>query len=89
MTSSPTNLDEMRTLYAEVDLLVMEYILAFEHAWDNPVSGSVNQDRSKLTVPAFQVITHVMTHEFHHKGQILSIGRLHGYPPVDTDVIRF
>ncbi len=89
MTSSPSNIDDIRTLYEEVDLLTMKYITAFENSWGSPVSGSANQNRSKLTVPALQVITHIMTHEFHHKGQILSISRLLGYTPVDTDVIRF
>ena len=89
MTSSPSNIDDIRTLYEEVDLLTMEYITAFENSWGSPLSGSANQNRSKLTVPALQVITLIMTHEFHHKGQILSISRLLGYTPVDTDVIRF
>jgi uncharacterized damage-inducible protein DinB len=37
---------------------------------------------------AFQIFTHVITHEFHHKGQILSLSRHLGYTPVDTDIIR-
>src|SRR5690606_31232340 len=35
-----------------------------------------------------KVFTHVTTHEFHHKGQILSISRHLGYIPIDTDIIR-
>jgi len=34
-------------------------------------------------------MTHVMTHEFHHKGQIMTMGRMLGYTPPDADVIRF
>ena len=42
----------------------------------------------KNTVSAFKLFTHVITHEFHHKGQILSISRHLGYTPVDTDIMR-
>ncbi|MCB0624495.1 MAG: hypothetical protein KDC43_11415, partial [Saprospiraceae bacterium] len=37
---------------------------------------------------AFRLFTHVVTHEFHHKGQILSLTRHLGFVPVDTDVMR-
>jgi uncharacterized damage-inducible protein DinB len=33
-----------------------------------------------------QLFTHVMTHEFHHKGQLLSMFRILGHVPPDTDV---
>lgn len=39
-------------------------------------------------VMPFKLYTHVTTHEFHHKGQILSLSRHLGYTPVDTDVVR-
>ena len=37
---------------------------------------------------AFRLFTHVVTHEFHDKGQILSLTRHLGFVPVDTDVMR-
>lgn len=39
------------------------------------------------TLSPFHLFSHVITHEFHHKGQILSISRCLGYQPVDTDII--
>jgi uncharacterized damage-inducible protein DinB len=36
----------------------------------------------------FTIFTHAITHEFHHKGQVLSISRHLGYTPWDTDVIH-
>ncbi len=42
---------------------------------------------AKNTTP-FELFTHVITHEFHHKGQVLSLSRHLGYIPVDTDIIR-
>ncbi|MFI5159066.1 MAG: DinB family protein [Sphingobacteriales bacterium] len=43
---------------------------------------------SGLTRSPFELFTHVTTHEFHHKGQVVSMSRQLGYTPVDTDVIR-
>ncbi|WP_244950894.1 DinB family protein [Pedobacter suwonensis] len=41
-----------------------------------------------LMVNPLQLFTHVITHEFHHKGQIMSLSRHLGYTPVDADIIR-
>ena len=37
--------------------------------------------------PAF-VLLHIITHSFHHKGQIVAMMRLLGYPAPDTDMQR-
>ena len=42
----------------------------------------------KITASPLKLFSHVITHEFHHKGQILSLSRHLGYTPVDTDIIR-
>ncbi|RSK47607.1 hypothetical protein EI291_14730 [Hymenobacter rigui] len=34
------------------------------------------------------VFTHIIRHEFHHKGQMLNMSRQLGCTPVDTDAIR-
>ena len=41
-----------------------------------------------LKANPFKLFTHVITHEFHHQGQILPMSRQLGYIPVDTDVMR-
>ncbi len=35
-----------------------------------------------------ELFTHAITHEFHHKGQLLWLTRLRGHVPADTDIIR-
>lgn len=42
----------------------------------------------KTRTEPFKIFTHVITHEYHHKGQILSLSRHLGYIPIDTDIIR-
>ena len=38
----------------------------------------------ELRSPAF-ILLHVITHAFHHKGQIVAMSRILGYPAPDTD----
>jgi uncharacterized damage-inducible protein DinB len=46
------------------------------HDWSGP-----------LRTPAF-ILHHVITHAFHHKGQIVAMFRLLGHPAPDTDLQR-
>lgn len=39
----------------------------------------------KLRSPAF-ILLHVITHTFHHKGQVVAMLRILGYPAPDTDL---
>jgi uncharacterized damage-inducible protein DinB len=41
----------------------------------------------ELRSPAF-ILLHVITHAFHHKGQIVAMLRIVGYPTPDTDMQR-
>lgn len=51
-----------------------------------PVEASLGEKRFEST--PVELFTHAITHEFHHKGQILSLTRQLGYKPIDTDIIR-
>ncbi|MCB0640529.1 MAG: ATP-binding cassette domain-containing protein, partial [Phaeodactylibacter sp.] len=53
-----------------------------------PDSGVLEFDGKPQETEALKLFTHVITHEFHHKGQVLSFSRHLGYTPVDTDVLR-
>jgi len=39
----------------------------------------------ELRSPAF-ILLHVITHAFHHKGQVVAMLRIHGHPAPDTDL---
>ena len=68
------------------DELVRKFLDQFDSRFNEPLEGEL-ASRNFQTTP-LQIFTHVMTHEFHHKGQILVLGRMWGYEPVDTDVLR-
>lgn len=71
-------------LFDSVDQLMEDF---FDHLEDTEeVNFDVNGTTRKA--PRTRLYTHVITHEFHHKGQILSVTRQLGYTPVDTDVMR-
>jgi len=83
------NLIAVRQLFENVDHIVSEFLDRFAGNMDEHISGKVSQVNKDITVIAIQLFTHVITHEFHHKGQIMSMGRLLDYVPPDADIIRF
>lgn len=77
---------ECRELYKHIDGSVHRLIESFEKNYYEEIS-SIAGNRTFAGSP-FKVFMHVTTHEYHHKGQILTISRYLGYIPVDTDVLR-
>jgi len=85
--NSQVSIAEVRELFDETDRLVAEFLDHFKQL-DKPVTNTANNGRS-LTVTPLELFTHMITHEFHHKGQIMTMCRLLGHVPPDTDVIRY
>ena len=79
----------IREVYAQVDALVEQFRQRFQGKWELPITGTNLAKDQAITATPLKLFTHVLTHEFHHKGQILSMSRQLGYLPPDTDVIRF
>jgi len=78
----------LRRLYNDVDTLVTEFAHRFSGRWDETVTRTVAGQARLVSTTPLELFTHVLTHEFHHKGQVLSMSRQLGYEPVDTDIIR-
>jgi uncharacterized damage-inducible protein DinB len=77
---------EARRLFAQADAAVWEFIRCFREGYETPITGNLRGQA--VTATPTMLFTHVITHEFHHKGQILSMSRHLGYLPPDTDVLR-
>jgi len=75
-----------RDFFRSIDQLMQAFISHYRDAGAVQLA-SRQGDKVTVTTP-LQVFTHVITHEFHHKGQVLSISRQLGYTPLDTDIIR-
>jgi uncharacterized damage-inducible protein DinB len=86
--SSLPDANSIRAKFAEVDALLEE---AFEQftSLDAPLEV-VRPGRDTLLVSQRWLVMHPITHEFHHKGQLLALGRVLGHPlpPThDTDLV--
>ena len=83
---SQKNVASITTLFERVDGMMLRFIDRLENVSPEMFEYEING--VKGSAAPFTLFTHVITHEFHHKGQILSISRQMGYTPVDTDVMR-
>lgn len=72
--------------YILTDDLVFAFISKYENNPLDIVEAVFDSNRFQST--PLKLFTHTITHEFHHKGQVLSLSRLWGYTPVDTDILR-
>ena len=82
--NSKETIKDIIELFDRVDNFMYEFIPLVDA--NKSIHYEIN-GVSKTEV-AFKLFSHVITHEFHHKGQILSLSRHLGYTPVDTDIMR-
>ncbi|GAB3837511.1 DinB family protein [Hymenobacter jeollabukensis] len=78
----------VRACFALVDQLMLDFLAHAAGREQQAELLAVPGRPAPLPLTPLQLFTHVITHEFHHKGQVLSMSRQLGYVPVDTDVIR-
>lgn len=83
---SIANMIDATRLFESTDRLVFEFLEKLE--MDEPPEVSYSIAGNEGSAAPFKIFSHVITHEFHHKGQILSMGRHLGYLPIDTDIMR-
>lgn len=75
----------IRRLFALVDRTMDDFLESFKDKLDAPLTTE-HDPGEWITATPLALFTHVITHEFHHKGQIVWMCRLLGYTPKDTDV---
>ncbi|AWA31529.1 damage-inducible protein DinB [Flavobacterium magnum] len=78
------NISDTIMLFNVVD----EFMSDFFERMDSLTEIQYEISGVKKVSDSFKIFTHVITHEFHHKGQVLSISRHLGYVPIDTDIMR-
>lgn len=83
---SASTIAQVKEAFLNVDFMINEFLLTFDNRFTDYIQIR-RKDLDMKTTP-FKIFSHVITHEFHHKGQILSLSRHMGYTPVDTDIIR-
>jgi uncharacterized damage-inducible protein DinB len=76
-----------RRLFGEVDALVARFLERCGGRMDQPLTVAPPWRQAPATRSPRWLLTHAVTHEFHHKGQIVKLGRLLGHPvTADTDL---
>lgn len=84
----PQDAQAMRAAFREVDRVVEQACASFIQP--DEVFELIRPGRDRLQVTQRWLIMHPITHEFHHKGQLLALGRILGHPlPAggDTDLV--
>ncbi|RFZ94787.1 DUF664 domain-containing protein [Mucilaginibacter conchicola] len=76
-----------RAMFNQINIVVNDFLDRFKDALDVPLTLP-KREGVELTLTPLDLFMHVITHEFHHKGQLVNMSRQLGYIPVDTDVIR-
>jgi uncharacterized damage-inducible protein DinB len=77
----------IRAAYREVDVIFDRFVKYYDGKLDEPISGMVRWQGEPLVVTPRWLLTHAITHEFHHKGQIVSMSRHLERPAPDTDLV--
>lgn len=76
-----------RRVLEAADAAVARFCDAFAgDAFFRPLSLKVRWQPGPMVVTPLWLLTHTVTHEFHHKGQIVAFGRLWGHPAPETDL---
>ncbi|RZL44787.1 MAG: hypothetical protein EOO93_27545, partial [Pedobacter sp.] len=73
-----TDLPSVRQVYEQVNLMVNEFLHHFNNAMELP-QVFMRQDGNRIERSPLDIFTHLITHEFHHKGQIVNMSRQLGY----------
>jgi uncharacterized damage-inducible protein DinB len=81
------DLPAIRAMFEQVNLVVNDFLQQYKDGINVPLTLP-REDGTTSSLTPLELFTHVTTHEFHHKGQIVNMSRQLGYIPVDTDVLR-
>ena len=80
---------DARVLEREVSARTMEYLSGLtDRQLNTDLELHFSDGDAAVRTPAL-VLHHVLTHAFHHKGQIVAMCRLLGHPAPDTDLNQF
>ena len=79
---------QLQNIFENVDELMFRFSDRFANQPEAIVKG-FKWPEKYIETNAFGIFTHVISHEFHHKGQAMTMARLLGHIPPDTDIMRF
>jgi len=81
-----STLTDCLAYFEVINNYIQEFINTFENDYQTDLE--IIRNGKIVGLSPLKLFTHAITHEFHHKGQIMSLSRHLGYVPVDADIIR-
>ncbi|HET7627075.1 MAG TPA: DinB family protein [Bacillales bacterium] len=74
-----------REIFAAVDETVERFIDKYHSCWLEEIEHAVEENGQPMRLTPLFLLSHVETHEFHHKGQIVAMARHLGFdlPPYE------
>lgn len=81
--------DDIQRYFKQADEFVESVFEQFTDKFDEIIEKELSWKVGSETVrkTPHQLLIHSITHEFHHKGQIVTMLRLLGYIPKNTDIL--
>ncbi|WP_411346248.1 DinB family protein [Paenibacillus sp. WLX1005] len=75
--------------FAQVDHYVDQVLQTYVHKMDEPIQRNIpwREGNETISMTPSKLLMHTITHEFHHKGQLMAIARRMGYVPPNTDIL--
>lgn len=83
--SDYADIGKITGLFSKIDQSVDRFISEI-HDLEEKVAYSIKGSKGQAS--KLQLFTHVITHEYHDKGQIMTLCRQLGLEGVDTDIMR-
>ncbi|WP_423800015.1 DinB family protein [Neobacillus sp. SAB-20_R2A] len=83
------SLEEIKARFEQVDSIVNELLELHGHDLNVLIEREIpwREAPELLSITPRKLLMHTITHEFHHKGQIVAMLRQMGYEPPNTDVL--
>ncbi|PFE03281.1 damage-inducible protein DinB [Bacillus cereus] len=81
-----SDVELVRERFKLVDEIVQRFFDEFNTRWFENIENEVKWQKEPWSTTPLWLLTHTETHEFHHKGQIVSMARHLGYNPPNTDL---
>lgn len=81
--------DEIKVRFGQVDSYVNEVFQLYGNQLDELIERRIpwRETTEMVSITPGKLLMHTITHEFHHKGQIVAMMRQMGYEPPNADVL--
>jgi uncharacterized damage-inducible protein DinB len=81
-----SDVEKVHSRFELADEVVQRFLDEFNSRWFENIANEVKWQKELWSTTPLWLLTHTETHEFHHKGQIVSMARHLGYNPPNTDI---